>query len=93
MGSRSFFTPGGRNDRVILIGIWVSTRDLSEVGWTVSCGRTPSAEFTVEGGEEMAFSNEEGVALDSGSNVKPAPGNCKFGENVIFPGESPFMLM
>lgn len=37
-GRRSFLTLVGSGDRVNRIGIWVSTRDLSEVGWTVRTG-------------------------------------------------------
>jgi len=82
----------GSWDRVNLIGIWVSTRDLREVGWTVSKG-APSAEFIVEGGDEVSLLKVDGVVLDSGSKVKPVAENCILGEKVAFPGESPFMVI
>ncbi len=74
------------------MGIWVSTRDFSEVGCTVRTG-APSAELTVEGGDEISLVKVEGVALDSGSKLNRVAPNWRLGEKVAFPGESPFMVM
>lgn len=75
-----------------MIGICVSTLDLREVGCTVRIG-LPSAELTVEGGVDTSFVKVEGVAVDSGSNVRPLVENWTFGENIALPGESPFMVI
>jgi hypothetical protein len=65
---------------------------LSDVGCTVNVG-DPSAELIVDGGEEMSLVKVEGVVLDSGSKLNVAVENCKLGEKVALPGESPFMVM
>jgi hypothetical protein len=92
VGKRSFVTPAGRGANIILMGICVSTRDLSEVGYTKSSG-CPLWELAVEGGDERSFAKLEGVALDSGSNKNPLCGNGRFGEKAALPGESPFMVI
>lgn len=92
LGSRSFLAPAGRDESVILMGIWVSTRDFKEVGCTVRVG-DPSDELIVDGGDEMSLLNVDGVVLESGSKLKTPVGNDKFGEKVAFPGESPFIVI
>lgn len=42
----------------------------------------------------MSLLNVEGVALESAaSKLNPLAANWRFGENVAFPGESPFIVM
>ena len=67
VGSLNFLIPGGKGFMVILIGIWVSTLDLSVVGYMCSEG-CPSIECVVDGGEENSLANDEGVPLDSCMN-------------------------
>ena len=67
-------TPGGIGNKVILIGIWVSTRDLRGVGCTVSLGGKLLAgcEGVAEYGGESSFKTGEGVRPDAG-NVDGSP--------------------
>src|ERR1700733_3150850 len=92
VGRRSFVTPAGNGANIILMGICVSTRDLSDVGNTKSSG-CGLVEVMVDGGDDTSFAKLEGVVLESGSNEKPLCGNCRFVEKVAFPGESPFMVI
>lgn len=67
-------TPGGIGNKVILIGIWVSTRDLTGVGCTVSLGgRFPAGcEGVAEYGGERSSRIGEGVRPEAG-NVDASP--------------------
>ena len=75
------------------MGIWVSTRDFNEVGYTVNI-ESVSAELEVDGGDSMSLFNVDVVVANSfASKFNPLVGNWRLGEKVAFPGESPFMVM
>ena len=61
-------TPAGIGYKVILIGIWVSTRDLSGVGCTVSLGAEVFAgcEGVTEYGGHKSFRTGDGVRPEAG---------------------------